>query len=71
RIKVEKAKVQAVIDKAERTDVVNNEEKYLTNMERDVLREWRNTEEKLLVQLARQDDLVALFRDFTPEMPAS
>ncbi|KAF2085755.1 hypothetical protein K490DRAFT_10284, partial [Saccharata proteae CBS 121410] len=64
RIKVERSKVQAVIDKAERTDVVGNEDRYLTGTEKQALRGWRDSEEKLLTQLARQDDLVAVFRDF-------
>lgn len=66
RIKVEQEKVHTVIDKAERTDVKGNEEKYLTKPELDALRTWRECEEKLLIQLSRQDDLVALFRDFLP-----
>ena len=66
RIKVERGKVHTVIDKAERTDVKGNEEKYLTKAELDALRTWRECEEKLLIQLSRQDDLVALLRDFLP-----
>jgi len=66
RIKVEQEKVHTVIDKAERTDVKGNEEKYLTKAELDALRTWRECEEKLLIQLSRQDDLVALLRDFLP-----
>ena len=64
RIKVERAKVQTVIDKAERTDVVGHEEQYLSKMERQALRDWSQTEEKLLIQLGRQDNLVATLRDF-------
>jgi len=66
RISVEQEKVHTVIDKAERTDVKGNEEKYLTKAELDALRTWRECEEKLLIQLSRQDDLVALLRDFLP-----
>lgn len=65
RARVECAKVQAVIDKAERTDVVGNEDQYLSVTERQVLRGWREREEKLLTQLMRQDDLVATLRDFS------
>lgn len=64
RAKVEKEAVKPVLDKAERTDVQGQEDKYLSGMERQILREWREKEEKLLVQLARQDELVALLRDF-------
>lgn len=72
RIKVERAKVQSVIDKAERSDVIGNEDRFLTETEKRALRTWRETEEKLLVQLGRQDDLVAILRDFRmPPIPKS
>lgn len=66
RIKVEREKVHTVIEKAERLDVRGHEDKYLTKVEREALWAWRECEEKLLVQLSRQDDLVALLRDFLP-----
>jgi DNA-directed RNA polymerase III subunit RPC3 len=64
RIAYEKSKVQDALAKAERTDVVGNESKYLTREELTALNEWKTTEEKLLLQLAREDDLVAVLRDF-------
>lgn len=64
RMKFEKDEVAAVVQKAERTDVVGNEEELLTASDRATLRRWREFEEKLLTQMARQDDLVALMRDF-------
>lgn len=66
RAKVEKEKVQAVIDKAERTDVKGQEDKYLSKAEKAALADWLEKEQKLLVQLSREDDLVAIFRDFLP-----
>jgi DNA-directed RNA polymerase III subunit RPC3 len=66
RCKVERAKVLGVIEKSERTDVRGQEDKYLTKAEREALRVWREYEEKLLVQLHRQDGIVALMRDFLP-----
>lgn len=72
RIKVERAKVQTVIDKAERSDVIGNEDRFLTGPEKQGLRTWREAEEKLLAQLGRQDDLVAILRDFRmPPIPKS
>lgn len=72
RIRVERAKVQSVIDKAERSDVVGNEDRFLTETEKRALRTWREAEEKLLVQLGRQDDLIAILRDFRmPPIPKS
>jgi len=64
RTRFEKEKVQAVIDKAERSDVVGKEEQYLSKGEKEALRGWKAKEEKLLTQLGRQDDLVAVLRDF-------
>ncbi|KAF2840393.1 hypothetical protein M501DRAFT_991397 [Patellaria atrata CBS 101060] len=64
RMKVERRRYKAVIDKAERTDVIGNEDRYLTGMEKQTLSQWRDSEEKLLTQLSRQDELVTLFRDF-------
>ncbi|KAF2454408.1 RNA polymerase III subunit RPC82-domain-containing protein [Lineolata rhizophorae] len=66
RIRVERDKVQSVIDKAERTDVVGNEDKYLNAAEKLALKEWMAVEERLLVQLDRHDELVATLRDFSP-----
>ncbi|KAF4556777.1 RNA polymerase III subunit RPC82-like protein [Elsinoe fawcettii] len=64
RIKVQRGKVKSFIEKAERTDVVGNEDKYLTKVDRDALRVWREQEEKLLCQVARMDEGVAVIRDF-------
>ncbi|CAN9420268.1 unnamed protein product, partial [Alternaria alternata] len=50
--------------KAERSDVVGNEEKWLSTRELDDLRKWKEVQEKLLLQLMREDDLVAALRDF-------
>lgn len=67
RMQFEKDEIAAVVQKAERTDVVGNEDELLTASDRATLRRWREFEEKLLTQLARQDDLVALMRDFLGE----
>lgn len=64
RMKAEKDDVKDVMAKAERLDVVGHEEELLTSADKAILRRWREYEEKLLTQLARQDDLVALMRDF-------
>jgi DNA-directed RNA polymerase III subunit RPC3 len=68
RMQYEKDVVSEVVQKAERLDVVGHEDEYLTSGDKTVLRTWREFEEKLLIQLARQDDLVALLRDFLPEI---
>lgn len=64
RVRVQRAAVQGVIDKAERTDVVGHEDEFLTKADKLHLRTWREQEEKLLAQVARIDDGVALLRDF-------
>jgi DNA-directed RNA polymerase III subunit RPC3 len=64
RIAYEREKVQFLLQKAERSDVVGNEEKWLSKGELDALRKWKEVQEKLLLQLFREDDLVATLRDF-------
>ncbi|GAB7353017.1 hypothetical protein MBLNU459_g3574t1 [Dothideomycetes sp. NU459] len=71
RMQFEKDEVQHSIQKAERLDVVGHEDEILGQVDKQVLRQWREYEEKLLTQLARQDDLVALLRDFLPETTPS
>lgn len=64
RIAYEREKVQHVLSKAERSDVVGKEDKYLSAPELDILRKWKEVQEKLVLQLFREDDLVATLRDF-------
>lgn len=64
RVKVEREAVQTLLDKAARTDVVGKEDEYLGLDERTALEEWREMEGKLLGEVSRLDDLVAVMRDF-------
>lgn len=64
RIAFEREKVQPVLSKAERSDVVGNEEKWLSKGELEALKKWKEVQEKLLLQLFREDDLVATLRDY-------
>ncbi|KAF2865674.1 RNA polymerase III subunit RPC82-domain-containing protein [Massariosphaeria phaeospora] len=64
RIAFEREKVQVLISKAERSDVVGNEEKWLSQSDLDELKKWREVQEKLFLQLTREDELVATLRDF-------
>ncbi|KAI4910467.1 hypothetical protein J4E90_007903 [Alternaria incomplexa] len=64
RIEYEREKIEFTLTKAERSDVVGNEEKWLSPRELDDLRKWKEVQEKLLLQLSREDDLVATLRDF-------
>ena len=63
RLKAERHKIAAVLEKAERTDVKGKEEKLLGNGEIEVLKAWKRKEEWLLVELERLDDSVAVVRD--------
>ncbi|KAK5136441.1 hypothetical protein LTR08_003086 [Meristemomyces frigidus] len=65
RIPVERENYRTVIEKAERTDVKGHEQEKLEQPEKQALREWRETEERLLAQSARMDEMVALLRDFS------
>ncbi|KAF1844841.1 DNA directed RNA polymeras-like protein III subunit Rpc82 [Cucurbitaria berberidis CBS 394.84] len=64
RVAFEREKVQPLLSKAERSDVIGNEEKWLSKGELDALKKWKEVQEKLLLQLFREDDLVATLRDF-------
>jgi DNA-directed RNA polymerase III subunit RPC3 len=64
RIAYEREKIQELLTKANRTDVAGNETKYLKQTELDNLKKWKDSQETLLLQLARQDDLVAVLRDY-------
>ena len=64
RAKTEREAVQSVIDKASRTDVVGKEDELLCLDERTALAAWRAKEERLLGEIGRLDDLVAVLRDF-------
>ncbi|KAJ4348624.1 RNA polymerase III subunit C82 [Didymosphaeria variabile] len=64
RIAFEREKIEELLSKANRTDVAGNETKYLKQTELDDLKKWKEVQEKLLLQLAREDDLVAVLRDY-------
>ncbi|KAF2811930.1 uncharacterized protein BDZ99DRAFT_475412 [Mytilinidion resinicola] len=64
RIEIERQARLEQIEKAERTDVKGNEDKYLTKVEKQKLHEWSQIEVKLSVQLERVDDLVGILNDF-------
>lgn len=64
RLAVEKGKVKALVEKAERSDVIGREEELLGKDEMVALRRWWGVEEKMWGQVARLDDMVAVLRDF-------
>ena len=64
RARMEREQVQTTIDKANRSDVIGREDQFLSKAERQALAQYRTVEEKLWGQMARVDDVVAVFRDF-------
>ena len=64
RARIEKEDVQGTLEKASRSDVVGREEQLLSLPEREALQKWRDTEARILGQVGRVDDLVALLRDY-------
>ncbi|PGH18845.1 DNA-directed RNA polymerase III subunit rpc3 [Helicocarpus griseus UAMH5409] len=64
RIGVERNKIKFFLEKTERTDVKGNEEKYLSEAELKMLKEWRDKEALLLGEVGRLDELVAVLRDY-------
>lgn len=68
RLVYEKEKVQTLLAKAERTDVAGNEEKWLSEGELEALKKYRGVQGKLLLQVFRMDELVAVLRDFMGPM---
>lgn len=64
RLAVEKEKVAAVLEKAERSDVRGREEELLGAKEKEALGRWKRQEEMVWGELGRVDDVVAVLRDF-------
>ena len=64
RIKVEREKVKATEEKANRTDVIGREEKFLSLQEREALAKWRDVEAKVRSEIGRLDEIVAVLRNF-------
>lgn len=65
RIDLERERLDALIEKAERSDVIGNEDKYLNAEEKAKLQRWNEVEEILLRQVNRMDELVGILRDYS------
>lgn len=55
--------VKAVLEKRQRSDVSQNEERLLTRNEREVLAEWEKRRDKLTVLEMRVEEAVFILRD--------
>ncbi|KAJ5934632.1 RNA polymerase III Rpc82 C -terminal [Penicillium verhagenii] len=64
RIKFERGRLKDFLEKTERSDVKGHEEEYLTEEELELLQRWKDKEALLLAEVARLDDMVAVFRDY-------
>ena len=64
RARIEKEQVQGTLEKASRSDVIGREEQLLGAAEQAALQKWYDSEAKILGQVSRVDDMVALLRDF-------
>ncbi|KAJ5145680.1 uncharacterized protein N7515_000244 [Penicillium bovifimosum] len=64
RIKFERSRERDFLEKTERTDVKGHEEELLSEAELEHLRNWRAREALLLAEVARLDEMVAVFRDY-------
>ncbi|EGD92636.1 DNA-directed RNA polymerase III subunit Rpc3 [Trichophyton tonsurans CBS 112818] len=64
RLAYERSKLKPLIEKAERSDVKRNMERYLSASDMAALHEWEAKETLLLGEVARLDELVAVLRDY-------
>ena len=55
--------VKAVLEKRQRSDVSQDEERFLTRNERETLTEWEKKREKLTVLEMRVEECVFIVRD--------
>lgn len=64
RLQMERENLKPFLEKAERTDVKGHEEEFLSAAEMETLNDWRTTEDLLLLELARLDDVIMVLRDY-------
>ena len=64
RAEAEEPLVKAVLEKRERSDVSQDEERLLTRNERETLAEWEKKREKLTVLETRVEESVFILREF-------
>lgn len=55
--------LKAVLEKRQRTDVIQDEERLLTRNERELLAQWEKKREKLAVLEMRVEESVFILRD--------
>ena len=55
--------IRAVLEKRQRSDVVQDEERLLTRNERELLAQWEKKREKLTVLELRVEEAVFILRD--------
>jgi DNA-directed RNA polymerase III subunit RPC3 len=65
RLRRKQEEIERVIDKSERTDVQGNEDKFLSQGEKQLLAKFGKQTDIIVRQLLRMDELVAIMRDFS------
>ncbi|KIV99933.1 hypothetical protein, variant [Verruconis gallopava] len=65
RLQSERQKIESVITKSERSDVVGHEDKFLNNEEKVALAKFAKSTDLITRQMVRIDELVAVMRDFS------
>ncbi|KAK2746234.1 RNA polymerase III subunit C82 [Myotisia sp. PD_48] len=64
RLAHERRKLKFLIEKAERSDVKRDMERYLGAADRATLADWKTKEALTLAEISKLDDLVAVLRDY-------
>ncbi|KAL6720177.1 RNA polymerase III subunit C82 [Lecanora helva] len=64
RVHAEGEKVKGTVEKANRSDVKGNEERFLTLTEREALETWEIVEDRIWGEVARLDDIFATMCDY-------
>ena len=62
RMKLEREDIHELLKKSEREDVQGNEDKYLSDKERQELKEWRDKEERIWGEVARMSETVSILK---------
>lgn len=64
RLHFERNLLKDFLEKTERSDVKGNEDRYLSDGEKEALQQWKAKEALLLGEVARLDDMIAVMRDY-------
>jgi DNA-directed RNA polymerase III subunit RPC3 len=63
QVEEEEPTLRAILEKRQRSDVIQDEERLLTRNEREVIARWEKKQEKLTVLEMRVEESVVILRD--------